>query len=585
MKNLKRQTFILCCFGLLFTSQFAKSQNHNGVFSNTDKRSTVYIAPTRVLWTNAPGGAKVDGEKNLLRLGIGQADLGNSHECYMQNSDTVQTSILLDFGRELQGGLRIVTGQSKTRNPQIRIRYGESVSEAMSDINDESGATNDHAIRDFVVTLPWLGRLDTGSSGFRFVRIDLLGANTKLTLKEVNAAYTFNDIPYYGSFECSDTLLNNIWKTGAYTAHLNLQNYLWDGIKRDRLVWAGDMYPEVMTIGSVFGLNDVVKRSLDLNRDLYPVPQWMNGISSYSIWWMLCHYQLYMYGGDKAYLNEQKTYILQLLNTLISKIGSDGKENLDGGRFLDWPSSENKQGVNAGLQALMVIAMQRGAELCSFYGDKAMAMKCRDAEKKLLQYVPDCNNSKQAASLMALAGLMKPDEADSKYITKNGAHGFSTFYGYFMLEAMAKANDYQQAMDIMKTYWGGMLALGATTFWEDFDIDWMKNAGRIDEMPQPDKVDVHRTYGAYCYKKLRHSLCHGWASGPTTWLSEHILGIEITKPGCREVTIEPHLGSLSWARGSFPTPYGVIKVEHKKNANGKITTKYTAPKEIKVTIK
>ena len=49
------------------------------------------------------------------------------------------------------------------------------------------------------------------------------------------------DIPYLGSFTCDDPLLNNIWKTAAWTVHLNMQNYLWDGIKRDRLAWQGDL--------------------------------------------------------------------------------------------------------------------------------------------------------------------------------------------------------------------------------------------------------------------------------------------------------------------------------------------------------
>jgi alpha-L-rhamnosidase len=40
---------------------------------------------------------------------------------------------------------------------------------------------------------------------------------------------------------------------GADTVHLCMQDYLWDGIKRDRLVWIGDMHPEVSTINAVFG--------------------------------------------------------------------------------------------------------------------------------------------------------------------------------------------------------------------------------------------------------------------------------------------------------------------------------------------
>ena len=91
----------------------------------------------------------------------------------------------------------------------------------------------------FVVSLPWLGVQEIGNSGFRFVRIDVLGDSTELQLKEVRAISTFRDIPYLGSFRCNDERLNRIWKTGAYTVHLNMQEYLWDGVKRDRLVWVG----------------------------------------------------------------------------------------------------------------------------------------------------------------------------------------------------------------------------------------------------------------------------------------------------------------------------------------------------------
>jgi len=46
-----------------------------------------------------------------------------------------------------------------------------------------------------------------------------------------------------------------------------------------------------------------------------------------------------------------------------------------------------------------------------------------------------------------------------------------------------------------------MIDLGETTFWEDFNIDWIKNASRNDQITPPNKVDVHASYGDYCYKR------------------------------------------------------------------------------------
>ena len=545
-------------------------------------RTIAYLPATRIVWQETTGDSSIKGLENLLLKGNGQADLFDGQITRIKNGATGKASFLLDFGRELQGGIQMVTGRSSQKEVKVRVRFGESVSEAMCDITPENGATNDHAIRDFYLTLPWLGVAEIGNSGFRFVRIDLEEPNVELSLKELRATFGYRDIPYLGSFKSDNERLNDIWMTGAYTVHLNMQEFIWDGVKRDRLVWIGDLHPELMTVNTVFGYNEVIPKSLDLIRDTTPVPNWMNGISSYSIWWLLIHRDWYRYQGNLAYLQEQRAYMTSLLNHLMTKIDDKGKETLDGTRFLDWPSSPNVQGVDAGLQALMVMAMQAGADVAEAMGDKDLATRCKKVEKRLLKYVPEHNQSKQGAALMALAGLMKAEKADKEVLSVGGSQNFSTFYGYYMLEAMAMAGNYQGAMDIISEYWGAMLDLGATTFWEDFNIEWTKNAARIDELVPEGKVDVHRTYGDYCYKGFRHSLCHGWASGPTAWLSRHVLGVEVVEPGFKKVRIVPHLGNLNWVEGTFPTPFGIIKVRHEKGQDGKIRSDIQVPEGVEL---
>ncbi len=149
-----------------------------------------------------------------------------------------------------------------------------------------------------------------------------------------------------------------------------MQNFLWDGIKRDRLVWVGDMYPEVMTILSVFGYNEVVPKSLDLVRDITELPEYMNGISSYSMWWILIQYQWYLNNGDLNYLKKNRDYLFATLDLLEKKIEPDGQENLDGMRFLDWPTSPNKQAIHAGLQSLMVMTFEAGEKIAIALDDK-----------------------------------------------------------------------------------------------------------------------------------------------------------------------------------------------------------------------
>ena len=541
-----------------------------------DRMTRVYVAPKKILWSQGI----VRNLENLLDVDNGQADLVNASSCFMQCTKEEDASIILDYGRELHGALKLVVGSGSAANFRMRVRLGESVSEACSEIEGGT-ATNDHATRDIVLTVPRYGQIEIGNSGFRFARIDLLD-EASLYLKEATAVFRFRNIPYLGTFQCSDNQLNDIWNTGAYTVQLNMQEYIWDGIKRDRLIWLGDMHPETNTISTVFGNEESFYASLDLAIEQYPLPNWFNGMSAYSMWYLIIQYDWYRHFGNLDFLKKHANYILGLIDLIDSCVEEDGSEHLSDSRFLDWPSSPNKEGVEAGYRALLCWALQDGRQLCSLLGNDAKAQKCSEIENRLKKKVLPPNYLKQAAALMAIAGLMEPEKAAQDFLLPGGPKGFSTFYGYYMLEALAMAGHYEEAMDIIRKFWGGMLNMGATTFWEDFDLDWTKNAGRIDEFVPEGKDDIHGDFGGYCYVGYRHSLCHGWASGPTAWLSNHVLGVEILEPGCKKVRISPHLGNLQWAKGTYPTPYGQIKVHHQKQADGTVKSFIEVPKGVKV---
>jgi alpha-L-rhamnosidase len=562
----------------LVSGQETKISGSDAVQRQDAEFVSEYLTPTRIIFSK--GG--VTGADNLLKSFCGQVSTNEPDVCVFRNKADGRSSILLDFGKEIQGGIQIVRAMSGNKAAaRFRICFGESVTEALSNVDDPgTTATNEHSVRDFEISVPWLGVAEYGNTGFRFVRLDLLGEDTEALLVAVRAISRYRDIPYVGQFKCSDERLNQIWMTGAYTVHLNMQEYVWDAIKRDRLVWIGDMHPEVMTINTVFGNHKVVQKSLDYARNSTPASAWMNGICSYSLWWIIIQHHLYEYYGDLDYLKEQQTYLKDLLHTVMANFDGS-KENFKDGRFIDWPTSEKPDAIHAGLQALSVRAMDAGADMAGWLGDDKLKEECAAAALKLRKYRPSVTTSKQAAALLYLEDMADTEEARN-VILAGGAKGFSSFMGYYMLEALAKSGNYDEAMKIISDYWGAMLDLGATTFWEDFDYSKAAEAGRIDEIVPEGKYDIHADGGAYCYVGLRHSFCHGWASGPTTWLSSHVLGIEPAEPGFKKVRINPHLGSLEWAEGSYPTPYGPITVSHKKTADGKVKSEIHLPKGVKL---
>ena len=375
-----------------------------------DIMDRAFITPTRIVWTKGD----VSGQEELLKPGNGQSDMAGSPCCDLAwTPDT--TSIILDYGKELHGGLKMVMNSSERYPKLVRIRFGESVAETCSEVCDTDWiarhSTDDHAMRDYTIKVPRDGSIEIGNTGFRFVRIDLLEPGTTLALREATAILRWRDIPWQGSFSCSDERLNAIWETGAWTTHLNMQEYIWDGIKRDRLIWLGDMHPEMSTVCAVFGYNDVIDRSIDLACQQYPIPQWLNGMSAYSMWYLIIQYDWYMQNGDIDFIRKHRDYIKGVIDTMDGRIHEDGSEDLAASRFLDWPSSPNEDGVEAGYRALLTIALEKGAKLCELIGEPESAAKALAARERLSKTVKPHNDLKQAAALMALAGLMPAQQA------------------------------------------------------------------------------------------------------------------------------------------------------------------------------
>ena len=175
--------------------------------------------------------------------------------------------------------------------------------------------------------------------------------------------------------------------------------------------------------------------------------------------------------------------------------------------------------------------------------------------------------------MLALSDLAEPKRMFDEVLGKNGHEGVSTFYGYYMLEAMSKSGANQRALDTIRDFWGAMLDVGATSFWENFSLAWTNNCFRIDELPIAGKKDIHGDYGEFCYPGFRHSLCHGWSCGPASWCIQHLLGIRVLEPGCLSIEIKPFLGDLDWAEGAMALPDGgCIKVRVEKRTDGTLKT-------------
>ena len=459
-----------------------------------------FLYPVRVLDCKCVSGADALLKKQSLQIGL-------SENCFTEFSNG--DYVILDFGKEMCGGARILTYHSKA--PRVRLRFGESLGECCSDIGGEKNATNDHALRDFEVNLSSMSDMTFGNTGFRFLRIDFFGFARVKSIVARNeilkrkAAYT------YGG---DDALISEIFNTAKRTVDLCASSgYVWDGVKRDRLVWIGDMHPEMLALTTIYGRMPEIEKSLDFVREQTPLPAWMNGFPMYSMWWIIILADYYEKTERRAFLCRQLDYLERLVDQMNGCVKDNGELDYPS-YFVDWPTHTQPDELD-GVRAINIIAMKKAISVLEEFGkDSGTARKLL---KKLLLIDILPKTSKQVTALKYFATELT--EEDKKRLVSGGARGMSTFMSYYILKAVASF-DKEAAVNMMKQYYGAMLDKGATTFWEDFDLAWCENSCRIDELATEGQKDIHGDFGAFCYVGFRHSLCHGWSAGVIRFIEE-----------------------------------------------------------------
>jgi len=465
-------------------------------------------------------------------------------------------NLILDFGSEITGRLELVSNSDLPF--QVTIQYGESYDEMLKSpylgINLLEIAPHQTAYGP--------------KTSFRFAKVVFL-SGPDLRFKSIAADDIFYPVKYQGTFESSDPLLNRIWETGAYTAHLCMQDGVWDSPKRDRGRWMGDTDVMGRTIEDVFDDHFLMEDTLDRLLGPAPVQQHVNGIPGYSAFWFTGVAQYYRQTGSKAFLSKEHDRMLQLLAYVDKEFDAQdvyaNKTNV--WLFVDWSAELNGDTPESRrASTLEFYAAYRDAAFllrelgdranADHYEQRAAAIKAA-AQKHLLD--PSTGTFGPLWQTNAAAVLF--DVADpSQYATiwKNvlsnvghvrfNSHVVTPYYNYYIISAMAKMGHREEALQWMRQYWGGMLDEGATSFWEAYDPDWFKE-------------DFHASLQADNRSGYFVSLAHGWSSGPTPWLMEQVLGIHSRGGGFSTVDIRPDPLDLKWVRGAEPTPKGLLKVD------------------------
>jgi alpha-L-rhamnosidase len=477
-------------------------------------------------------------------------------------SDEEAPSVVLDFGRELTGRVELISDSDTPVT--VTLQMGESESEVMK---VPYLGTNQ-------LIIPAHGTGHGSKTAFRYAKVRFLDGGPDVRFKAIRVDHIYYPVTYQGSFESSDAQLNRIWEIGAYTAHLCMQDGVWDASKRDRGRWMGDTDVSGRVIEDVFGEHPLMEDTLDRLIGPAPIDQHVNGIPGYSSFWFTGVADYYRHTGDKAFLEREHARMVQLLNFVDKEFDSRNvyanKSNV--WLYVDWSPQLNGDTPETRRATTLEFyrAYREGAWMLRELGDTATAEKyekrAAEIEAGAQKYLVDASTGSfgprwQTNAAAVIGGAATPEQYDAiwKNVLSQVGMGdtrgwiISPYYNYYVIRAMAQMGHREQALKWIRQYWGGMVDEGATSFWEAYDPSWYHE-------------DFHSSLQSDNRSGYFVSLAHGWSAGPTAWLMEQVLGIQPTGAGFSTVDIRPDLVGLDWAKGGEPTPHGLLKVDVRKTA-------------------
>jgi hypothetical protein len=379
-----------------------------------------------------------------------------------------------------------------------------------------------------------------------------------------------------------------------------MQEDIWDAPKRDRARWIGDLHVSGEVINDVFADKFLMEQTMQRLRDDANNSH-VNGIPGYSCAWVCSLADFHRHIGDYDFLKKQHDSLISLLEYMKGDLDDRGlfADKNKAWCYVDWSpgfSNWSSDHINnspealAATQFFYIKAAHEAAFLLQEMGDTDNAHKyaawgdmMADAARK---YLPDAATStfgdrlqENAIAVFSEVPNAAEDDAiynrvlnlDSSAWDKTGNPPYnngviSPYYGSYILRALSMTGHTDAGLRLLRSFWGGMIEEGATTFWEAYDPYWKK-------------TDFHANLYADAGQGYFVSLCHGWSAGPTSWLTDHVLGVRPTSGGFKTAVIQPDLGDLTWAEGDVPTPNGPIHVRATNNA-GHISCSIVLPKGV-----
>lgn len=490
---------------------------------------------------------------------------------------------IYDLGQEFAGVAEFrFQGAAGTK---VQIRYGEMVhpdGRLMTENLRCARATDFYTLKGDPNGETWRPRFTY--HGFRYVEIS--GLPNEPADDAVVGIPLSNRTPLTSTFECSDPMVNRLFRNIVWTQLANFVEVPTDCPQRDeRLGWMGDAQAYIRTASYNANVAAFFTKWLDdleecqLENGAYPdyAPYPMShggpGLSWGTAWTdagIICPWTIMTVYADTRLIEEHYDSLKKFIDFRIQS-SPDLKGVSLGNSWGDWLSLNENTPIEYVDICFFANSVRKMAEMAKAINRNEDAKIYGELYKKICrvhnaEYLNDDGTLKvdtQTAYVLAIDFDMLPEAkvavAAQRLVDKIRAMDTRMTTGFLgtksILTVLTKAGHHDVAMELFQSKklpsWGFEVENGATTVWERWD-SYSKAEGGAKHIGM--NSFSHYAFGAVC-----------------EWMFRCLAGIDQAEYGFRKLLMEPRPGgTLDYVKAEYLSPSGMIRSEWRvKNTDGK----------------
>lgn len=485
---------------------------------------------------------KIVADANAFQ-GFKAVEDGDINDLYSK-SFKKKKEVIVDFGKHLVGNVSFKIkdiGPMQDAVLRFKVTFGEIPSDLGLPVEPYTGSLSRGWMQDFQCDVSYDGCYTFNRRiTARYMKIEAVGTS-------IYSDFCFDNITFEATTSAGKSkaqlasttpqIFKDIARVSENTLKDCMQGVFEDGPKRDQRLWMGDLYLEALANTASFKEYNVTKRCLYLLAGLanpdngllysnmveYPKPHAQQTFFvDYALSYILTLNDYLKATGDTETARDLWPVVKNQINTILAKAidnnhlyantGYQYKGMMVSIVFFDWaPVTLDNHAAIQGLLAHSIDCAYNIAKVIGKTDDvkayPATAKQLRkagykaywDAKKQIVVSGKERQESYTATSWAVLGDLIKSNEAQKairNIMQSNTAIKPGTPYAnHFLVAAMLHCGMNSEAKKYVEDYWGGMVRLGADTFWEYY-------------------VPDNHLFSSYNGYTLLNSYCHAWSCTP-----------------------------------------------------------------------